>query len=253
MTDATDTLQTNTPDSAPIAKTKRRRPAAAGANLALLDQLAALHPDLFGTVFQPLKRGIFQDLLDAHPGLFTSEALKAALAQHTRDGRYLAAVAEGRPRHDLAGRAVEAMAPEHVHHALLELFRRRQARSRDDLRPTLRKRMAQAFVRSGLAAQAYAALVHCRDEAANQLLAEALLEVRASGAKDEALLRAFEGGAHSVEAFAEMYAMEPRSAGQALERARRARAVAASAAVAPTGSAGMLAPDRTGADGGAPE
>ena len=45
----------------------------------VLERLAALHPALFGAVFLPLKRGIFQDLLAAHPDIFEREALKAAL------------------------------------------------------------------------------------------------------------------------------------------------------------------------------
>jgi len=248
MTKPPDTLETpevsetsEASDKTQAAKPKTRARPAGSDNLAVLDKLAALYPLLFGAVFLPLKRGIFQDLMDAHPDLFTRDALKAALAQHTRNGRYLAAVAEGRQRHDLAGQAVEAMAPEHVHHALLEVFRRRQARSQEDLRPTLRRRMAMAFVRSGLALDTYTALVHSRDETANQLLAQALSEVRASAAKDEALLRAFESGVQSIEAFADMYGMEQRSAGQALERARRARAASASAVVPATDAAARAA------------
>lgn len=255
MTDTPE--QPETPDSTaadgntPVNKPRARARRAGGETLPVLEQLAALYPHLFGAVFLPLKRGIFQDLQDTHPDLFNRDALKAALSQHTRSGRYLVAVAEGRQRHDLAGQAVEAMAPEHVHHALLEVFRRRQARSQEDLRPTLRRRMTQAFTRSGLTPEAYAALVHSRDEAANQLLTEALSEARASAAKDEALLRAFESGAHSVEAFADMYGMEPRSAGQALERARRMRAAAdpdrvvavAGAADAPAAGTGRPAQD----------
>ena len=107
----------------------RRPRAPREANLALLEQLALWYPKLFGAQFLPLKRGIFQDLLDAHAASLQPEALKAALAQHTRSTRYLAAVAQGLPRHDLLGQAVEAMAPEHVYHALLEVFRRRQARA----------------------------------------------------------------------------------------------------------------------------
>lgn len=193
----------------------------------VLEQLASLYPRLFGAVFLPLKRGIFQDLLQAHPEIFENASLKAALAQHTRSTRYLVALAEGRPRHDLAGVAVEPMAPEHVHHALLEVFARRQARSKEDLTPTLRRRMAQAFARSGLTPEAYAALVHSRDAAANQLLDEALQDARAANAKDEALLRAFEASGQAVAAFADMYGMDARSAEVALERARRARTASA--------------------------
>ena len=58
-------------------------------------------PHLFGVVFRPLKRGIFQDLLAAHPDAFEREALKVALGIHTRSTRYLQAVAAGEKRHDL--------------------------------------------------------------------------------------------------------------------------------------------------------
>ena len=77
----------------------------------VLEQLAALHPALFGAQFLPLKRGIFQDLMDAHPEAFEREALKAALSLHTRSTRYLIAVSSGAQRHDLTGQPVEAMAP----------------------------------------------------------------------------------------------------------------------------------------------
>lgn len=212
------------PAAAPGPTRREPQRRAAGATLAVLEQLAALHPQLFGAVFLPLKRGIFQDLLQAHPDLFEREALKAALAQHTRSTRYLSAVASGQQRHDLQGLPVEATAPEHVHHALLEVFRRRQARSREDLRPQLRVRMAAAFEASGLTREAYGALVRGRDAAANQLLDEVLDEVQARAARDEALLRAFESGALSVDAFADMYGMDQQVAARALARARKVRA-----------------------------
>ena len=53
----------------------------------VLEQLAGLYPHLFGAVFRPLKRGIFQDLLAAHPDAFEREALKVALGIHTRSTR----------------------------------------------------------------------------------------------------------------------------------------------------------------------
>jgi ProP effector len=189
----------------------------------VLDQLADLYPGLFGEVFLPLKRGIFQDLLAAHPEVLEREALKAGLAIHTRSTRYLQSVAAGLKRHDLQGQAVEDMAPEHVHHALLEVFRRRQGRAGEDLRPKLRSRIVQAFEASGLSSEAYAELVRGRDEAANAVLDEALAEAAARGAKDEALLRAFEASGQTVEGFADMYGMDPRAAAQMLERARHRR------------------------------
>ena len=195
----------------------------------VLEQLAGLYPHLFGAVFRPLKRGIFQDLLAAHPELFERDALKVALGIHTRSTRYLQSVAAGDKRHDLAGEPVEDMAPEHVHHALLEVFRRRKARAGDDVLPKLRKRMIQAFEASGLTREAYTELVSGRDEAANAILEEAFAEWSARNAKDEALLRAFEASGQTLEAFADMYGMDPRQAGQMLERARRQRPPAATA------------------------
>ena len=189
----------------------------------VLEKLAALYPALFGAVFLPLKRGIFQDLLAAHPDAFEREPLKAALSLHTRSTRYLTAVAGGQQRHDLAGQPVEAMAPEHVHHALLEVFRRRQGRSTEDLRPKLRKRLVQAFETSGLSREAYTGLVRSRDESANALLDEALAESGERAAKGEALLRAFDASGQTVVAFADMYGLEPQAAARTLEQARRSR------------------------------
>ena len=193
----------------------------------VLEQLAALYPHLFGAVFRPLKRGIFQDLQAAHPGVFEKDDLKAALGLHTRSTRYLQSVAAGEQRHDLAGQPVEAMAPEHVHHALLEVYRRKKARATEDLLPKLRNRMIAAFEASGLSREDYAALVQSRDEAANAILEEAFAEWSARNAKDEALLRAFEASGQTLEAFADMYGMAPRAVGLQLERARRLAAAAA--------------------------
>ncbi len=224
---ASDAVQDAAPaaaveQAAPAPREKKRGAARASAVQPTLEKLAQFYPHLFGAVFRPLKRGIFQDLLDAHPEAFDKDALKEALAFHTRSTRYLTAVAAGQQRHDLQGQAVEAMAPEHVHHALLEVFRRRQGRGAEDLRPKLRDRIVQAFEASGLASEDYAQLVRGRDEAANALLDEALAVAAERRARDEALLRAFEaGGGTSVEAFAEMYGLDPRAAAASLQRARR--------------------------------
>ena len=43
----------------------------------VLDKLARFHPQLFGAHFLPLKLGIFEELMAAHPGDFTKEELKA--------------------------------------------------------------------------------------------------------------------------------------------------------------------------------
>lgn len=204
--------------AAPAATAKAKSRPAKSDVMPVLEQLAALYPALFGAQFLPLKRGIFQDLQDAHPGVFEREALKAALSLHTRSTRYLSAVSTGQQRHDLQGKPVEAMAPEHVHHALLEVFKRRQGRGGEDLRPKLRQRMVKAFEASGLSALDYADLVRSKDDAANALLDEALAEAVERGAKAEAMQRAYSSSGKSVEAFADMYGLDPRAVGQLLKR-----------------------------------
>lgn len=242
---APDGAADNTPQAAPTPGAGPRAPQRVHP---ALEQLAALYPHLFGAVFRPLKRGIFQDILAAHPDVFEREALKVALGLHTRSTRYLQCVAAGEKRHDLAGQPVEAMAPEHVHHALLEVYRRRKnskGRPTEDLLPKLRHRMMAAFESSGLTREAYTALVLGRDEAANAILEEAFAEWAARNAKDEALLRAFEASGQTLEAFADMYGLVPRTVGQQLERARR---LAAARAQQAADAAAALAASADGGD-----
>lgn len=175
----------------------------------VLDKLAHLHPPLFGARFLPLKVGIFQDILAAHAGEFTKEELKAALGFHARSTRYLEAVAGGAQRHDLAGTPVEAIAPEHVHHAIMEVFKRRQQRSKQDLRPWVVTRLVRAIEASELSREDYIARVNARDDAALALLDEAFAEIAGRKAKHEALRRAYEASGKSVEEFAEMYGLQP--------------------------------------------
>ena len=186
----------------------------------VLDQLAELHPFLFGEPPRPLKRGIFEDLLAAHPEVLERESLKAALALHARSSRYLTVVASGEMRHDLAQQPVEALTPEQVHHALIEVFRRRGARSREDLRPKLRQRIAQAFESSGLSAEAYVEQMNGRDEEVNQLTRDAVAESSQRTAREDALLRAFESSGKSMDAFADMYGLHLLEANRTLDRAR---------------------------------
>ena len=188
----------------------------------MLDQLAELYPALFGETLLPLKRGVYQDLLAAQPAL-DKDGLKAALALHTRSSRYLTAVASGQPRHDLTGEAVEALAPEHVHHALIEVFRRRGARSPVDLRPKLRQRIASAFEQAGLSRDAYLERVTGKNEEVNQITRDAVDEAAARLAKDEALLRAFEASGKKLNDFADMYGLHVLEANRTLERAKARR------------------------------
>jgi len=186
-----------------------------------LEKLAQLYPQLFGAVFRPLKRGIFQDLMAAHPELFEREALKQALGQHTRSTRYLQSVAAGHQRHDLQGQPVEAMAPAHIHHALLEVYRRRKGQNNPELTAKLCARIAANLEASGLSREDYAELVRTRDEAANALLDQALAELSEKMAREEALLRMFEAsGQKTVQGFADMYGMDANTVLRTLHSAR---------------------------------
>jgi ProP effector len=196
----------------------------------VLEKLFELYPQLFGAEFLPLKLGVFQELLAAHPDHFERDSLKLALGQHTRSTRYLQSVAAGNKRHDLQGVAGDQLAPEHVYFALVELFRRRQRRSREDLRPKLRNQLMAAFEASGLTHQLYLARVQTKDEAINALLAEALAEHEQKMAKQEATLRAFDSSGKTPEEFADMYGMNARDVIAALKRRDRLQAASQSEA-----------------------
>ena len=203
------------------AKQKQQAPRQAREVNPALEKLFELHPQLFGARFLPLKLGIFHDLLARHPDAFKKDELKLAMGQHARSTRYLECVAAGLARHDLDGAAVESVAPEHVHHAILEVFRRRQARSKDDLRPRLTMLLKQAIENSGLTLDGYADLVRVQDEATNALLDEAIAELKMEAAKREALMVTFTASGKSEAEFADMYGMDLKLVSSVLERVRQ--------------------------------
>jgi len=225
----TDTTTPTPRAKRPRSQQQRSRPAAPPQQRTrevhpVLEKLFELYPKMFGAQFLPLKLGAFQDLLAENPDAFKRDELKIALGLHARSTRYLECVAAGLPRHNLQGEPVEPVAPEHVHHAIMEVFRRRQARSKEDLRPKVRARLVAAIEASGLGREEYAERTRTQDEAANTLLDEAFAEIAVQTAKREALMRAFEASGKTVEQFAEMYGMNPADVAQAVERTRRAGA-----------------------------
>lgn len=216
---------TSTPSDTPVQPTEAApandqatRQARSQAVHPVLEKLFELYPHLFGNEFLPLKLGIFQELLAAHPEQFQRDTLKAALGRHTRSARYLQSVAAGKQRYDLHGHAVEDVSPAHIYLALLELFRRRQGRSNEDLRPRLRLQLIAAFEASGLARQDYLSQVQTNDVDANAILEEALAEFDQKLARQEALFRAFEASGKTPQEFAEMYGMNLRDVMAALDR-----------------------------------
>jgi len=210
----------------------------------VLERLFELYPQLFGARFVPLKLGVYEELLARHPEDFKAEDLKIAMGQHARSTRYLESVAAGLARHDLDGNALDPVAPEHVHHAILELHRRRAHRNGNndngnaaaDLRPQLVARIAKAVEASGLDREAYAVLVRSRDANANAVVDEALAELAQQAAKREALLRAFEASGRSEQEFAEMYGMKPGDVARTLQRVRNDQKKAQAAAEAAAGA-----------------
>jgi hypothetical protein len=98
----------------------------------------------------------------------------------------------------------------------MEVFRRRQARSREDLRPWLRSRLVQAIEASGLTREEYIERINPKDELSVAALDEAFADLAEQAAKREALRRAYEASGKSVEEFAEMYGLEVKAVKRAL-------------------------------------
>jgi len=215
MTDITQETTTSvvTPDgpetqavTAPAPKGKSGKGFASAAPV--LEKLFELYPHLFGQHFLPLKLGVFQDLLAAHPDDFKRDTLKVALGVHTRSTRYLQSVAAGNKRHDLAGEPVEDVAPEHIYLSIVELFRRRQGRGGPDMTPKLRGQLARAYEASGLSRPEYLALLPAPDEVLAGVLDQAIADVDQQRARQAALIRAFDASGQTEEAFADALGMD---------------------------------------------
>lgn len=188
---------------------KVRKPREQGPSvLPVLEKLFGCYPAVFGADFWPLKLGVFHEILAQHPDKFDKESLKAALGVHTRSTRYLQAVAAGKERHDLQGVPVEPVAPEHVYLAIVELFRRRQNRSKEDLKPQLLAQIAQAFVASGLSREDYAARANIILADSGTPLHDAFAFMDAAKAKDAATVRAYQQSGKTPEEFADMYGLD---------------------------------------------
>jgi len=206
---------TITPDSSATPPAPRGRPPARKAPRPvhpLLHKLFELYPRLFGARFLPLKLGVFEDLVAAHPQALPAADLKVALGLHTRSTNYIEAVASGLPRHDLQGKPVEPVAPEHVHHAILELYKRRSGKAPEQARERAIAQLAAAIEASGLSREDYRERFTSHDDNLHALLEEALGAVAQKRARREALQNAFQASGKSVAEFAEMYGLDPKEA-----------------------------------------
>ena len=178
----------------------------------LLHKLFELYPRLFGARFLPLKVGVFEDLLAAHPEALPAAELKVALGLHTRSTRYIEAVASGLPRHDLQAKPVEPVAPEHVHHAILELHKRRSGKAPERARQQAVEQLAGAIEASGLGREEYRERFTSPNDNLQSLLEDALSIVAQRSARREALQNAFRASGKTVAEFAEMYGLDPAEA-----------------------------------------
>lgn len=202
-----------TPVAAPKPKVKRF-----DAAQPVLEKLFELYPHLFGQRFLPLKLGVFQDLMAAHPDVFKRDDLRLALGVHTRSTRYLQAVAAGLPRHDLQGQVVEPVAPEHVFQSIVEVFTRRQARTSDDLLPKLQRQLAVAYEKSGLTRADYLARIGVPPDVIQAVLDEAMAQVDLQSARRSALVKAFQSSGQTLAEFADSLGMPERELQAALAR-----------------------------------
>jgi ProP effector len=210
-----DPEQAMTPDSTSIPPTARPQAAARKAPRPvhpLLHKLHELYPRLFGARFLPLKIGVFEDLVAAHPEVLPAAELKVALGLHTRSTRYIESVASGLARHDLQGKPVEPVAPEHVHHAILELYRRRSNKAPEQARERAVAQLAAAIEASGLSREAYRERFTSPDDDVHSMMEDASAAVAQRGARREALQNAFKASGKTVPEFAEMYGLDPREA-----------------------------------------
>lgn len=182
----------------------------------LLEKLYELYPGLFGARFLPLKIGVFEDLVAAHPDALPASELKVALGLHTRSTRYIEAVASGLPRHDLRGQPVGQLAPEHVHHAILELYKRRLGKAPDQARQVAVAQLAAAIESSGMSREAYRERFTSPDDQVHSMLEDALAMVGQKAARREALRNAYAASGKSVAEFAEMYGLDPEEAARLL-------------------------------------
>ena len=105
----------------------------------------------------------------------------------------------------------------------MEVFRRRQARSNQDLRPFACAQLITAIEASGLSREDYLLCVRQQDEVSVELLDQAFAELGEQAAKRDALLRTFEASGKTAEEFADMYGMNPAEVTHTLERARLAQ------------------------------
>lgn len=175
----------------------------------LLHKLFELYPRLFGARFLPLKVGIYQDLLAAQPEALPAAELKVALGLHTRSTRYIEAVASGLARHDLQATPVEPVAPEHVHHAILELYKRRNGKAPEQARQRAVEQLAAAIDASGLSREDYRERFSSPDDNLQAMLEDALAIVAQKRARREALQNALKASGKTVPEFAEMYGLDP--------------------------------------------
>jgi ProP effector len=107
---------------------------------------------------------------------------------------------------------VAPVAPEHVHHAILELYKRRSGKAPERARQQAVEQLAAAIEVSGLSREGYRERFTSPDDNLHALLEDALAIVAQKSARREALQNAFRASGKTVVEFAEMYGLDPTEA-----------------------------------------
>jgi ProP effector len=103
---------------------------------------------------------------------------------------------------------VEPVAPEHVHHAILELYKRRSGKTPERARQQAVQQLAAWIEASGLSRDACRERFTSPHDDLQSLLEDALSMVAQKNARREALQNAFKASGKTVAGFAEMYGLE---------------------------------------------
>lgn len=215
-------------DATPLASLDVSEPGA-GSAPDVLRLLAQRFPGLWGQTVQPLKRGIYQDLLLALGDEVSRTALKEALSRHTRSGAYLRAMASGQARTDLQLQAVEPVSLEHRLAALQELHRRRAQRAAQD--KTAQQQANQSLLRGLVqllqahpgARMDMVGLTAAWPAALQRVVDAAMEEHERQRARDAALLQAFAASGQNEEDFARAWGRPLAQLQAALKRQQAAR------------------------------
>lgn len=108
--------------------------------------LADMFPQLFGDQWKPMKIGILEEISIEIGDRYSYQAIRATLASHARNERYLRGVAAGGLRFNLKGESSGVVSEKDQAYAKVQLLRIEKYRQES----TERKQFLKEFERSGM-------------------------------------------------------------------------------------------------------